>query len=80
MRRRRREPATRPCLACAGRIATWKLLCDACLKALPWARRRALLDAPRHLKFSEAQGAAAWLAEHGPAAEAVRRMGEKIDG
>lgn len=80
-RRRRRDPARRICLTagCGVSIAHWKLICGSCLGRLPWARRRALLDAPAHRKLDEARAAAAFLAENSPAAVAARRMGERVE-
>jgi len=79
VRRRSRDREPRACLTagCGTMLPHWKLLCDACFKRLPWPRRRALLDAPVHLRFERGREAATWLAANTPAAEAARRMGER---
>jgi hypothetical protein len=81
VRRARKPLPPRTCLTagCGATIPGWKLICDLCLGRLPWQRRRALLDAPPHLKIDEAKASAAWLADNSPAAQAARRMGERID-
>ncbi|HWT12278.1 MAG TPA: hypothetical protein VN231_05965 [Allosphingosinicella sp.] len=85
MRRRRAQREPRACLTagCGAAIPHWKLLCDGCFGRLPWPRRRAIVDARQarapHLVFQHSRSAASWLAEHSPADEAARRMGEAAE-
>lgn len=82
---RRRPPVPNRCVArgCGREIPKWKRLCDGCWRRLPFDQRRAIAQAGEarapHRVAQLVTDAAAWLAEHAPAAEAARRMGERDD-
>lgn len=77
-----REPEL--CRGCRCSVEPWQALCDACWRLLPAARKRAIVEAKArkaaHLVSAAVRAAAAWLKEHGPAAEAARRCGERDAG
>ncbi|MGE0178966.1 MAG: hypothetical protein AB7O91_03995 [Sphingomonas sp.] len=79
----RRREHSRCCIVrgCGARIAGWKWLCDRHFRALPFDRRRQIAEAGQarapHVVSRLAMEGAAWLAEHSPAAEAARRIGER---
>jgi hypothetical protein len=82
--RRRRAPR-RVCIVrgCGAELPRWKLLCDVHFRRLPFDQRRAIAQAGQEKAFVRvaelARAAATWLADHSPAAEAARRMGEAVE-
>jgi len=67
-KRKRRPPPERACLACgASTFSTWKWLCDRCFGDLPFARKKAIIDARAerapHRVFGISRDSAEWLAE-----------------
>lgn len=76
-RRRSSEPQRCAVPGCPCLIPRWQRICGAHFKQLPWDLRKALAEAPPHLRVDRTREAVAWLAEHRPAAEAARRMGER---
>jgi hypothetical protein len=83
MRRRPRPPNLCIAKGCGREIPRWQRLCDPCFRRLPFDRRRAIAEAGQakapHIVARLTAEAAAWLADHTPAAEAARRMGEAAE-
>lgn len=79
MRRRRPDPTCANPL-CGRAIERWQRVCGGCWKQLPFAHRKALIEARQAKDFLSlsrlAIEAGAWLRDHSPAAEAARRLGE----
>ncbi|HEY1605600.1 MAG TPA: hypothetical protein VGF77_08365 [Allosphingosinicella sp.] len=82
---KRRSPPRHVCIVrgCGAAVPRWKRLCDAHWRLLPFDQRRAIAVAGQEkaiVRVSELSLAAArWIAEHSPAAEAARRMGEAVE-
>lgn len=73
-----RRPHT--CAACSRPIERWMRICNPCWKRLPVDQRAAIAAARQAGNTVEVstltRAAAAWLAEHSPAAIAARQLGE----
>jgi len=78
-RRNRRVDHSRICIVrgCGLPVAGWQWLCGRCFRVLPFARRKALAEAPPHRRIGEARDAASFLEANSPAAVAARRIGER---
>ena len=82
--RRRRQVHICQARGCRAEVGRWKRFCGVHWKLLPFAQRKAIAEAIEaralHVVARLAGDGAAWLEEHGPAAEAARRIGERVDG